>query len=136
MATKTIAAWWHHATCPSAELYPAMREAQRVLWPGERWPSKGVGRVWRAYQAEVAEGVRATGGPAHGEAEIRALLGRARNGLSDKNVCEIIASVAHMHCNRLFACDNRRMEALAYEFALRDMMRIAAVSRRQRHGVG
>lgn len=136
MATKTIAAWWHHATCPGADLYPAMREAQRVLWPGERWPSKGVGRVWRAHQAEVAEGVRATGGPAHGEAEVRALLGRARNGLSDKNVCEIIASVAHMHCNRLFACDNRRMEALAYEFALRDMMRIAAVSRRQRHGVG
>jgi lantibiotic biosynthesis protein len=129
MATRTIAAWWRHATGRDADLYPAMRAAQRVLWPGEGWPSKGVGRVWRAYQAEVTEEMRATGGPAHGEQEISALLGRASNGLSDKNVREIIASVAHMHCNRLFACDNRRMEALAYEFALREMMRTDAVSR-------
>jgi thiopeptide-type bacteriocin biosynthesis protein len=128
MAARTIAAWWQHATCPSANLYPAMRAAQRALWPGERWPSKGVGQVWRAYQAEVAEEMRATGARAHGEAEVSALVGRARCGLSDKTIGEIIASVAHMHCNRLFACDNRRMEALSYEFALREMMRSDAVS--------
>lgn len=129
MATRTIAAWWRHARGPNADLYPAMRAAQRVLWPGEGWPSKGVGRVWRAYQAEVTQELRATGVPAHGEPEIRALLGRAGHGLSDRNYREIIASVAHMHCNRLFACDNRRMEALAYEFALREMMHTDAVSR-------
>ena len=116
MATRTIAAWWSHAD--TSDLYPAMRAAQRVLWPGERWPGKGVGRVWRAYRDEVADGLKAAEGPVHGAAEISAFAGNGK----------IIASVAHMHCNRLFACDNRRMEALAYEFALREMLRRDAVA--------
>lgn len=93
--------------------------------------------MWRAYRTEVADGMRAATEPAHGEAEISALVRRVRNqvggqdssGLCGKDVTQSIASVAHMHCNRLFACDNRRMEALAYEFALREMMRVDATSR-------
>ena len=54
---------------------------------------------------------------------------RTARALCGKDVSQSIASVAHMHCNRLFACDNRRMEALAYEFALREMMRVNATSR-------
>jgi len=137
MATRIIAAWWRRAACPSADLYPAMRAAQRMLWPGDTWPSKGVGRVWRAYRAEVADGMRAATEPAHGEPEISTLVRRVRNqvggqdssGLCGKVVSQSIASVAHMHCNRLFACDNRRMEAIAYEFALREMMHVDATSR-------
>lgn len=125
MATRTIVAWWRHDTCPRADLYPAMRAAQRVLWPAERWPGKGVGGVWRAYRAEVTAGLKAAEEPPHGAAEISALIRQA----DGNEVSEIIASVVHMHCNRLFACDNRRMEALAYEFALREMMRRDAVSK-------
>jgi thiopeptide-type bacteriocin biosynthesis protein len=133
MASRTIGSWWQHATDRRGDLYPAMRAAQRSLWPGEHWPSKGAGRVWRGYRPEVDKEMRTLGAHAHGEQELTDLLERVHHGREENHVPEIIASVVHMHCNRLFACDNRRMEALAYEFALREMLRVDALYRGQRY---
>ncbi len=62
VAGRTICSWWQHAARRRDDLYPAMRAAQRRLWPGGHWPSKGVGRVWRGYQAEVTKEMRSLGG--------------------------------------------------------------------------
>jgi len=129
MAGNTISSWWRQVLGGHPILYPAMRAAQRSLWPGGTLP-KGFGKVWRDYRVDVANEIGSLGVRAHGEQELAALSELVPHEPVGSTAARIVASVVHMHCNRVFACDSRRLEALAYEFALRDMLRQEVVGER------
>ncbi|MFE7194374.1 thiopeptide-type bacteriocin biosynthesis protein [Kitasatospora sp. NPDC057541] len=80
-----------------------------------------VGRYHREHRAaldrESAEGTVSPGTAA----ALKVLIESLRSTENTRTTMRVLASVLHMHCNRIFASDPRRLEFLAHELAIRKM---------------
>jgi lantibiotic biosynthesis protein len=119
IASRDVLQWWQDGSHAGYDLIQEMREAQRRICLGRSRNGRDVARAHRKYRPAVNAGFELAEGTARARFELRRLVDYHRDDRSPEGVADIMTSVVHMHCNRLFARDSRRMEALAYEFAIR-----------------
>jgi lantibiotic biosynthesis protein len=128
VASRDVLRWWQDGSDAGYDLIQEMREAQRRICLGCSRSGRDVARALRKYRPAVNAGFALKERTARASSELHRLVDYHRNERSPEAVADIMTSAVHMHCNRLFARDSRRMEALAYEFAIR-----TALEQRSRH---
>jgi len=128
-AARDVFVWWQLGYGGDIDIVRVMRGAQDGICLGRGRNYKDVGRVHRDYRAllnaRFAENPAAP--RAHGE--LVKLMEYVRDRWGFRRQIDVLTSVVHMHCNRMFTRDERRMEALAYEFAIRRTLELRSRAR-------
>lgn len=118
--------WWGTAVGDSAAVVGTLRRWRARMGHKARWDAKKVGKMYREERPAI-DGMLAAGPLDEGVAKVLADLSAdvtTRWGAARAEA--VIASVVHMHCNRMFTGDSREAELLAYEFAIRKALQLSA----------
>lgn len=126
-AACDVYAWWQAAGGGARPELEAMRRAQRGVAMGGNLDLKLIGKITRKYRPELDRRFKPELHPAV-QAELARFLATVKSSWGERYVNDLMASVVHMHCNRLFAFDPRRMEYLAYALAIQKAVQAHALA--------
>jgi len=126
-AACDVYAWWRVLAGGPLPSIEAMRRAQQGVAFGGIVDRKIIGKIARGYRPELDRRFKPDLDPAV-DAELARFLGTVSSSWGERYLTEVMASVVHMHCNRLFAFDPRRMEYLAYALAIQKAIQAHALA--------
>jgi lantibiotic biosynthesis protein len=127
MAGSDVYAWWGTTLgCPDPSV-ATLRQGQRNMTLGTSPDRKVVGKIIREHRKEFDRRFKPEVLPGV-EAPLTRLAGTVSGSWGEEHLSYIVGSVVHMHCNRLFAFDQRRMEYLAYELAIQKALQVRALT--------
>lgn len=125
-AAATMARWtWLAVGDHDLTLEFLRRGKDGLGMPAHRSPKKR-GAYWRDHERELADAVARYRPSAAVRGHLGDLVGGLRSSGASYELPGTLASILHMHCNRLFAVDSRRLEHLAYDLAVRTAVKARA----------
>jgi thiopeptide-type bacteriocin biosynthesis protein len=127
IGASDVYAWWDAVQDSGAPSVTVLRTAQRSMALGGEPNRKRVGQIIREHREDFDRRFSPELSPSVA-VELGQLAGTVAGAWGGQYVTDVIGSAVHMHCNRLFAFDQRRMEYLAYEFAIQHALRQLALA--------
>jgi lantibiotic biosynthesis protein len=131
MGACDVYAWWSTAMNRPDPPVATLREAQRSAALGGAPDRKIVGKITRDHRSRIDHEFKPSLKPGT-EETLTALVSVVKNSWGTSRLGSIVRSVVHMHCNRLFTFEPRRMEYLAYEFAIQKALQMHTLRADQR----
>jgi lantibiotic biosynthesis protein len=107
-----------------------LRSGQRGLGAHDHHTAKKRGAFWRQNAHELDAILRDSRLAEPVAARLTELVDMLVHTRSRRSFLITLTSLIHMHCNRLFAVDSRRLEDLAYDLAVRKTLQARALGLR------
>jgi lantibiotic biosynthesis protein len=123
MGACDVYTWCSTTLSASLPLIQSLREAQRSVALGGTPNRKIVGKVIRDHRRRFDQEFKLSLTPG-AEETLTELIAAVKSSWGTSRLDNIVRSVVHMHCNRLFAFEPRRMEYLAYELAIQKALQV------------